>query len=649
MSRITVTVLWVLFLCAIISVPHAVAQEDAECFFCHADAHLVTEAADGTSISLYVDEEVYTKTVHGENGCTSCHMDIEELPHAEKLLPVGCGNCHDVEEEYLESLHGKALQGGDVDVARCTSCHGTHDIWSVEDPKSKVHPSQLPETCGKCHSDPVLIKRHMISVSNPSEKYLKSTHAQVILDGNGAAAVCNDCHGTHDMKSSQDPDSMVHRLNAPETCGKCHPVEYEEYQTTIHGKALAAGIKDAPTCTSCHNEHDIESADMETSSVYRTEIVKHTCSHCHNDEDMMSRYGVETERHISYMDSFHGTTSDSGSEVVATCVSCHGIHSILPKSDPASTIHPDNLPATCGACHETSGPNFAKGAVHVFPSDPQQKIMLLVRNIYILLIVVTIGGMIAHNGLFYFRYAIVKLKKDLAGSKTHLRFSIGHRLGHFVLALSFIVLVISGFALRYPDALWPKFFFIGEAGMAARGLVHRVAACFMVAIAAINALYVVSTRSGRKELRAWVFGLKDVRDIIGNLLYGLGIAKSQPKFARYTYIEKLEYWGMWWGTILMVVTGFAMWFVNETLMFLPKIALDVFALIHFWEAWLALLTIIVWHMYHIFVDHGSYPMNWSWLTGRITVKKLQEHHPLEFERITAEANKDDSESTEDVK
>jgi cytochrome b subunit of formate dehydrogenase len=98
-------------------------------------------------------------------------------------------------------------------------------------------------------------------------------------------------------------------------------------------------------------------------------------------------------------------------------------------------------------------------------------------------------------------------------------------------------------------------------------------------------------------------------------------------------MEKFEYWGMWWGTLLMIVTGFCMWFVNIFLQYFPKIALDVVALIHFYEAWLAVLTIVVWHLYYMIFDPETYPMNWSWVTGHITNDDFAERHPREYERV----------------
>ena len=613
----------------------APAQDDEDCFFCHGEPGMTMEK-DGQTISLYVDAEVFSHSVHGEAGCVSCHSDIEEVPHEAGLKPVECGDCHGEAEEYVESLHGVALRNGDTDVARCNDCHGTHDILPASDPASMVYPRNLPETCGRCHSDPVLVRKHMISVRNPSDSYMKSTHAKVIASGNLDAASCNDCHGTHDLLPSQDPKSKVNRFNIAGTCGECHAEIVAEYAKSIHGQALEAGIKDAPTCIDCHGEHDIEAAGNEDSSVNRQQISRSTCPRCHDDEKVMKRYGIETMRQASYMDSYHGMASAAGSEVVASCTSCHGVHNILPHSDPASSTYQGNLVKTCGQCHEDAGPNFAIGRIHVMPTDPKQRALGIVRLVYILLIIATIGGMVFHNTLMMGRHAFTKFKAELGGPNTYKRFNLGQTIGHLVLTVAFIALALSGFALRYPDAWWASALFHGDAGLAARGLVHRIAAIVLVLLSVVNAVYLLCSKSGRKELHALIMWPRDIMDMAHNMLFVAGIAKTEPRFGRYSYIEKFEYWGMWWGTLVMVITGLCMWFVNHFLHYFPKVVLDAMALIHFYEAWLAVLTITVWHMYYMVLDPHTYPMNWSWITGHITEEDFKARHPLEYEEVTAD-------------
>lgn len=123
------------------------AHENSDCFMCHADKTL-SKKRDGKTISLYVNENELTATVHGGLACTSCHSDLvgKELPHEENLAPAaGCGTCHAKEQnEFADSLHGKALAKGDKLAPRCQNCHGSHNILPVKNPKSSVSPMKIP-------------------------------------------------------------------------------------------------------------------------------------------------------------------------------------------------------------------------------------------------------------------------------------------------------------------------------------------------------------------------------------------------------------------------------------------------------------------------------------------------------------------------
>jgi cytochrome b subunit of formate dehydrogenase len=615
---------------------------NADCMSCHGEPDVVSTNPDGSTRSMYVDHEVYEASIHGSLDCTLCHVDITELPHEADLAVVNCGNCHeDAMKEYSGSLHATALAKGDHDAASCKDCHGTHDMRPSTDPLSRTFPTRLVETCGVCHSDIDKMRSHMVSVMEPSDAYLKSTHATAVAAGKHAAT-CIECHGTHDLQPSNNPASKVYRYNIAATCGECHAKAREEFERSIHGRALEAGIKDSPTCTDCHGEHDIEGAHATTSAVNRVQVSRETCPRCHDDERVMERYGIEVMRQASYMDSYHGMASAAGSKVVADCTDCHGVHNILPQEDPASSIHMANLPATCGTCHEGANENFAAGAVHLIPTSPGQKALGIVRLVYLWLIALTIGGMVGHNTLMMARHAVTKLHRERKrGPGVYQRFNKGQTWGHLVLTVAFIVLTISGFALRFPESWVTRWFFFGDAGLELRSGIHRVAAIVLVAVTVINILYVIFTRGGRKELGSLWLRFRDGKDALHNLAYFVGLAKHPPRFDRYSYSEKFEYWGLWWGSALMIVTGFMMWFPDYFLRYFPKIGLDVAALIHYYEAWLAFLTIVIWHMYYMVFAPDTYPMNWSWITGNITEEDFKERHPLEFER---EIGEDDPES-----
>ena len=130
--------------------------------------------------------------------------------------------------------------------------------------------------------------------------------------------------------------------------------------------------------------------------------------------------------------------------------------------------------------------------------------------------------------------------------------------------------------------------------------------------------------------------LQDPRQAVQNVLHKLGLVRNKPKFDRFDYGEKAEYWALVWGGVVMITTGFVLWFPNLFLKIMPKWLWDVFKSIHFYEALLASLAIIVWHFYSVFFSPESYPVNWSMLTGRITKEELEEKHPSEYERLKEE-------------
>lgn len=620
------------------------ALEDMECFICHSDPDASRQTPEGEVLSLYIDEELFTSTAHGESGCVSCHYDIEELPHPPDLEPANCSICHVEEEEYFLGVHGTGKNNGDTDVATCVDCHGKHDIRTGSDPLSLMYPLNMPDTCGKCHSDATLVKRHMISLSKPTDAYLHSGHAQAIMEGNMDAAVCNDCHGSHKILSSNNPESPIYRANIDATCGACHEEIQKTYAASIHGRALVAGIPDAPTCTDCHGEHDILPQGEKLSPMNLRQVSQRTCPQCHDNETIMERYGVPTHRQASYMDSFHGMATSAGGEVQASCVNCHGVHNIQPEDDPLSSIHPNNRAETCGKCHQTAGENYATGPVHLVPTAPEQKIQGIVRLAYIWLMIVLFGFMGGHNLLLYLRWVAGKLHGHIKEHGVFRRFSYGQIFGHLVLGLSFTVLVLSGFALRYPDSPFTRIFFFNESAYELRSPVHRWTGVVFIGVTLVNVIWALFWRSGRRETWALRPVLKDFSDLGHNMAYAVGLAKHPPRYDRFSYSEKLEYWGMMWGAVIMIVTGLCMWYAETFLHYFPKVFLDVAALIHFYEAILALGTIIIWHFYHVMFSPEAYPMHWTWITGTVTEEDMKHHHPLEYERMMAQQRKAAAES-----
>lgn len=629
LGKTSLPLIGILILLSSLGLSPVLATDNEVCMDCHADTELVreTEYMEGTSV--FVDPEQIEASVHEGMDCVECHADADD-GHAEQLSAPACVDCHDdTVEEYATSLHGMALTNGIADAPTCADCHGGHSILSADDPSSLIHPQKIPYTCATCHADTGFIERRPVSFGSPLAGYQLSDHFRALMNGQNGAT-CTNCHNAHALYKASDPRSAIHDRNIPQTCGQCHDEIREVYDESIHGKALAFGNTDSPDCVDCHGEHEIRGPNDPQSSVYPTHISKTTCVWCHESERIVKRYGLIAGRLNTYADSYHGLADRSGSTTVANCASCHGIHDIRPSNDPKSSTHAANLPNTCGQCHPGAGENFDLGQIHVAPGNGEHPVTSFVRQLYILLIIATVGGMAVHNGFDFFR----NFKKGrLAYGDDYLRFNATERFQHAVMALSFITLAYTGFALKFPNEWWFAPFSWAGAEEATRRLIHRIAAVAMVWICIFHIVYLVSTARGRDQLKAMLPRLQDVRDFKQMVRYYLGASHQSPAFARFSYAEKVEYWALVWGSVVMTVTGFALWFDNISLQFMPKWTLDAATVIHYYEAWLATLAIIIWHFYFVIFNPRVYPMSLVWLTGRMSEEEMAHEHPLELDQI----------------
>jgi formate dehydrogenase gamma subunit len=619
-----------------------------ECMECHGDEELTGVDTDGNEISLFVDLTVYKQSIHGDFDCTDCHEDIGDLPHDGRLAKVNCAGCHDdVLDQYEMSVHGISEKNGSADAPSCGDCHGTHDVFSSSEPESKTHPLNLAGTCATCHADPAIVKKYHISVRNPLEAYQKSVHGVAIMsESNFDAATCASCHGNHGIRAMTDPESKIHWTNVSSTCGQCHADVSKQYNKSVHGTAVIQGVREAPVCTDCHGEHAVRSPEDRDSPVHPLRVSAETCERCHASELMTRRYGIAEGRVTTFEKSYHGLAIKGGSLAAANCASCHGIHNILPSTDPRSLVHSNNLQRTCGQCHPDATENVAKGAVHLTTSTTPGRVVRIVQRIYIYLIIVVIGFMIVHNVLDFIRR--IQRRRWLKSHGVpfhiyqsdidHLRWSGDERIQHWVLVVSFFLLVITGFALRYPDEWWVKNFTGFEWLFNLRGLIHRIAGAVFLILSVYHLYYTLFTRRGRFITRAFSLGIQDARDMFHNMLYYVGLRKNPPGFDHFNYMEKMEYYALVWGTVVMGVTGLMLWFKDLTLFLFPRWVIDLLTVIHLYEAWLATLAIVVWHIYFVVFNPDVYPVNTSMVTGKISDENLREEYILEWKKFHSKNN-----------
>ncbi len=635
--RMTVAVFCVAF---VTTAGFTVAQDGEEyepidssvCGDCH-------EASDhGSSFQINLEH-----SVHDGLDCLDCHVDRDTIPHREAEEPFyvgceGCRTCHDQASEEYQS-HGRAVLGTCEDMPHCSDCHGDHDILPSTARRSSVHPTNLPETCGKCHENLDITTKYDILIDHPIQIYARSVHGKATKGGVYVAASCNDCHSTggsaHKIMSPGSQESSINHFNIPSTCGQCHKGIEADYWEGIHGQLVARGETDAPVCTDCHGEHGILSPDDPLSPVSGARVAEMTCSPCHESAVLNEKYDIKTGRLTTFIDSYHGLKSKAGDTHVANCASCHGVHRILASSDPTSTVNPANLRTTCGECHPNISEKIAQTPIHgVGGQGLRTPAADVIEKIYIVAIFVIIGLMILHWIIDLIRHLVNITKKR----PQILRMHIDEVVQHAMLAFTFITLVISGFALRYDQGLMARFFFGWEGGFEVRGIVHRVAAVLYMGTIVWHALFLFSGR-GRKFVMDMIPVPRDFQFFLRRMLYNLGLRPRWECIQRFSYVEKAEYWALVWGTVVMVITGLMLWFDNWFIQFLPKGVLDIALVIHFWEAWLASLAIFVWHFYSVIFHPHVYPMNPSWLTGHMPEDMYEHEHPGHLEEARRETEK----------
>ncbi len=523
---------------------------------------------------------------------------------------------------------------------KCLECHGEKDLTKeladgkevsmfVDEAKFKASVHGKTQ-CAACHSDvteehpddakPAVAVDCAVCHDEHSKSFSESVHGLALRGGNDTAATCKDCHGTHEVFPRKSPSSRIHQSNLVKTCGECHSQEAEDVMASVHGEAMLDGGGEAATCIDCHREHQFVGLKDPGASFQTAEA----CSKCHASERINSRFGMPQHRVKTFFESYHGLAATGGSTTAANCASCHGYHKILRSSHPESMIHPANLMDTCGKCHPGATAGFVVGKIHVDEEHDSGIGMVVnrwVKKIYIFLIVLTVAMLGTHNGLWWWRKVVARRR---AHGEMVLRMDRGQRMQHFVLMASFIVLAITGFALKFPTTWFAHLMGSEEI----RRWIHRVAGLVLIAGGIYHIGYALLTARGRKLVRDLWPRWQDARDVATNVRH-LAFGAPKAKFGRFGYPEKLEYWAVVWGSVVMGVTGLAIWFKIDVTYWFPRWLVEVAITIHYYEAILACLAIVVWHFYFVMFDPDVYPMNWAWLDGKIPKHHQEEEHPLE--------------------
>jgi predicted CXXCH cytochrome family protein len=313
------------------------AEKSQLCLTCHNTASVNT----------------FKSTIHFKKGinCDNCHNGGHQVVRFTKATgSQKCASCHKKEQIDLKSsAHGKGLSSLKSPV--CLDCHAAHGV-------AGNRYTQETKACMKCHLDAKMFPDNVKGSAKFTAQYETSIHSTVMANGKPAAS-CSDCHGNHMIQKADNIDVKKKLL---ETCGNCHKEIVDKFRSSAHGKAFNSGSADAPTCLTCHGEHNIKSVKSEEfSKLKQTDL----CLNCHKDGKIKSLTDLNAHTDL-YKNSFHYRALQGGNMKAATCTDCHGAHEMKSAQDETSDINKKNVALkTCGksGCHEKQLSEYT-GSVH---------------------------------------------------------------------------------------------------------------------------------------------------------------------------------------------------------------------------------------------------------------------------------------------
>jgi predicted CXXCH cytochrome family protein len=617
--------------------PAGLANRD--CLTCHADPGLSMERG-GKAISLYVDEAAYNLSSHANTACAQCHTEVSpsRVRACETVVSkVDCSICHaDVVGQYRTSIHGILFAKGDPDAPGCLDCHDKHATQAKEIPTSPTFPRNVPLLCSRCHrAGEKAAVRIASEVPDIYQSYLDSIHGKGLIEsGLVVTATCADCHSPHHELPPSNPASTVNRAHLADTCGKCHHGIEETFKTSIHWPGNAKTDRELPTCNGCHSSHTIARTDR---ADFRFRMMDQ-CGHCHQPEA------------ATFFDTFHGKVSRLGSAGAAKCYDCHGTHDILPPGDPASTLGRGHVVETCGKCHEGSHRRFAGYLTHATHHDPQRYPWLFWTFWGMTtLLVGTLTLALAHTAAWLVRLFLSreewkahKARARAGHQKLYRRFNRFNRTLHLFMLLSFFTLALTGMALKFSYMSWAQAISWLLGGFGTMGVLHRLGAITLVVVFALH-LWDVRRRK-RAEGRSWrqvltgpdslVFNGRDLRELLQSIRWFFGIG-PRPRYGRYSYWEKFDYFAVFWGVLVIGSTGLVLWFPEVFTYLLPGWSVNVATIIHSDEALLAVGFIFTIHFFNTHFRPDKFPMDPVIFTGRVTLDELKYDKPREYEEMEA--------------
>ena len=617
-----------------------------DCLSCHGDPSVEGySTVAGDTVSLFVDEDAYSTSMHAGTACAQCHTDV--TPGLARVCEtsteaVDCSICHAAPvDQYESGAHGVFAVQGDPDAPVCLDCHSKHITLGRTNPVSPTYARNVPDLCGTCHREGEAAARRVEAEGYPGGivgSYEMSIHGEgLIQSGLVVTATCDDCHTAHRPLPPDDPESTIHPDNVSVTCGVCHHGIEEQFEGSVHWAERGNGDKlEYPTCEDCHTSHSIARTDR---GDFRLTMMDQ-CGRCHVEE-------TET-----FFDTFHGKVSRLGDDAAAKCYDCHGTHNIHPVEDTRSTLSRENVLTTCSQCHPNASAKFTGYLTHATHHDPEKYPWLFYSFwAMTLLLVGTLTVATLHTLAWLWRlwrspehwkpHRAHRLPKP--GAKMYRRFTTFERTLHGVMVLSFFTLAITGMILKFSFMRWAQLSATLLGGFSVTGTLHRLAALVLITIWLIHVADIVKKKNASglswfafimDKRNSLMFTSQDLEDFWGSVRWFLGRG-PRPEYGRWTYWEKFDYFAVFWGMFIIGSTGLLLWFPELFTLILPGVAVNVATIVHSDEALLAVAFIFTVHFFNTHFRPDKFPMDPVIFSGRVSVEELKADKPREYEELIA--------------
>ena len=550
---------------------------------------------------------------------------------------VDCSICHaEPVAVYATSIHGKLHDRGDPEAPDCRHCHGTHGIKLKLDPLSptyvqKTSPSCVPSATARAASPTSATTAPWTTWSRTTNH---SVHGRALSEsGLVVSATCTDCHTAHQALPQDDRKSSIHRANIAATCAACHSGIYETFKGSIHFTGHAKDGAELPMCNDCHSSHEITRTDAEG---FMREIVT-TCGKCHEDV---------TE---SYFETFHGKVVQAG---------LHRDRQVpgLPRrpSDPAAETIPtrpcprENIVETCAKCHPGSHRQFAGYLTHATHHDRDKYPFIYWTWLFMTSLLV---GTFAFFGI----HTLLWLPPLLPGPAPRAE-AAGRVAGAGVPAIrppaplpahpGHRQLPGAGRDRHDPQVLLPA---VGPVALAPAGRLPErgpdpppVRPDHLLLLRPPHRRHRLPQAPGR-ALLAGVPGRaatpccprRSTCRSSGRPSGGSSAWGRAPRYGRWTYWEKFDYFAVFWGVGMIGFSGLILWFPEFFTHFLPGWFVNVATIIHSDEALLATGFIFTVHFFNTHFRPDKFPMDPVIFTGRIPLEEFKEDRPREYEELVA--------------